>query len=239
MLMELLTLILSAVFLAYSSDWFTGGASRLAKTVGVSEFLIGVSVVAIGTSLPEIAISAYSSLTGASGIAIGNVIGSNVTNIALILGIAAILRPVVIDAEVYRDARIHVLLLAVASCWFLYSDAITRSTGLLLILAYLWYIRDGYMRHRSSHSDQKGAGCSSRRDLAMPLLQTAFGAAKMALESDEDAATLRHQVTSPGGTTEHAIRTFQEGGFETLISKALLAAAERSRELAAEFGNES
>jgi pyrroline-5-carboxylate reductase len=71
------------------------------------------------------------------------------------------------------------------------------------------------------------------------VLQTAFGAAKMALESDEDAATLRHQVTSPGGTTEHAIRTFQEGGFETLISKALLAAAERSRELAAEFGNES
>ncbi|HAJ91158.1 MAG TPA: pyrroline-5-carboxylate reductase [Gammaproteobacteria bacterium] len=70
-------------------------------------------------------------------------------------------------------------------------------------------------------------------------LQTAFGAAKIALESNEDAATLRRQVTSPGGTTEHAIRTFQEGGFEALVSKALLAAANRSRELAAEFGNES
>jgi pyrroline-5-carboxylate reductase len=69
-------------------------------------------------------------------------------------------------------------------------------------------------------------------------LQTAFGAAKMALESNEDAATLRHQVTSPGGTTEHAIRTFQEGALETLVSKALLAAATRSRELAAEFGTE-
>jgi pyrroline-5-carboxylate reductase len=70
-------------------------------------------------------------------------------------------------------------------------------------------------------------------------LQTAFGAAKMALESNEDAATLRRQVTSPGGTTEYAIRTFQEGGLEALVSKALLAAADRSRELAAEFGNES
>jgi pyrroline-5-carboxylate reductase len=69
-------------------------------------------------------------------------------------------------------------------------------------------------------------------------LQTAFGAAKMALESNEDAATLRHQVTSPGGTTEHAIRTFQEGALEALVSKALLAAATRSRELAAEFGTE-
>jgi pyrroline-5-carboxylate reductase len=70
-------------------------------------------------------------------------------------------------------------------------------------------------------------------------LQTAFGAAKMALESNEDAASLRRQVTSPGGTTEHAIHTFQEGGFESLVSKALLAAADRSRELAAKFGNES
>jgi len=70
-------------------------------------------------------------------------------------------------------------------------------------------------------------------------LQTAFGAAKMALESNEDAATLRHQVTSPGGTTEHAIRTFQEGALEALVSKALLASAKRSRELATEFGSES
>jgi len=61
----------------------------------------------------------------------------------------------------------------------------------------------------------------------------------MALESNEDAATLRRQVTSPGGTTEHAIRTFQEGALEALVSKALQAAATRSRELAAEFGSES
>ena len=68
-------------------------------------------------------------------------------------------------------------------------------------------------------------------------LQTVFGAAKMALESEEDAATLRQRVTSPGGTTERAINTFQEGGFEKLVSKALHAAAERSRELAKEFGS--
>jgi pyrroline-5-carboxylate reductase len=71
------------------------------------------------------------------------------------------------------------------------------------------------------------------------VLQTAFGAAKMALESNEDAATLRLQVTSPGGTTEHAIDTFQAGGFQVLVSKALQAAAERSRELAEKFGHES
>ena len=68
-------------------------------------------------------------------------------------------------------------------------------------------------------------------------LQTVFGAAKMALESQEDAATLRQRVTSPGGTTERAISTFHEGGFEELVSKALHAAAARSRELAEEFGS--
>ena len=68
-------------------------------------------------------------------------------------------------------------------------------------------------------------------------LQTAFGAAKMALESEEDATMLRQRVTSPGGTTERAIKALQEGGFKELMSKALHAATERSRELANEFGN--
>ena len=93
-----------------------------------------------------------------------------------------------------------------------------------------------FMEALQAAGQELGLPESTARLLA---LQTAFGAAKMALESNEDAATLRHQVTSPGGTTEHAIRTFQEGGFEALISKALLAAADRSRELAAESGNES
>jgi pyrroline-5-carboxylate reductase len=67
-------------------------------------------------------------------------------------------------------------------------------------------------------------------------LQTAFGAAKMALESVEDAAQLRHRVTSPGGTTERAIGIFQENNFEEIVLQAMQAATARSRELAAEFG---
>ena len=67
-------------------------------------------------------------------------------------------------------------------------------------------------------------------------LQTAFGAAKMVLESREDAATLRRQVTSPGGTTERAIEVFTQEGLQGMVLKALQAAAGRSRELADEFG---
>ncbi|MCA1806199.1 MAG: pyrroline-5-carboxylate reductase [Xanthomonadaceae bacterium] len=67
-------------------------------------------------------------------------------------------------------------------------------------------------------------------------LQTAFGASRMALESDEDAATLRQRVTSPGGTTEQALRVLEDGGLRSLMEQALSAAARRSRELADQFG---
>jgi len=86
------------------------------------------------------------------------------------------------------------------------------------------------------------AGC----ELGLPpqtarllTLQTAFGAAKMALESSEDAATLRKRVTSPGGTTQSALAVLQENGLADLVTRALQAAANRSRELADEFGSRS
>jgi len=87
----------------------------------------------------------------------------------------------------------------------------------------------------------QSAGCKlglPEQTARLLVLQTAFGAAKMALESTEDAATLRRRVTSPGGTTERAIEVFQGHDFETQILEALQAAADRSRELANEFGND-
>ncbi|MEN8107859.1 MAG: pyrroline-5-carboxylate reductase [Pseudomonadota bacterium] len=93
-----------------------------------------------------------------------------------------------------------------------------------------------FMEALQAAGSKLGLPADSARLLA---LQTAFGAAKMALESREDAATLRHQVTSPGGTTEQAIATFQQAGLEEIVLRAVQAAAERSRELAAEFGEEN
>jgi pyrroline-5-carboxylate reductase len=85
------------------------------------------------------------------------------------------------------------------------------------------------------------AGC----ELGLPestarllTLQTGFGAAKMALESAEDPATLRQRVTSPGGTTERAIQTFQQQNFDALVLRALEAAVARSVELADQFGKQ-
>ena len=93
-----------------------------------------------------------------------------------------------------------------------------------------------FMEALQAAGEELGLPAGTARLLA---LQTAFGAARMALESSDDAATLRHHVTSPGGTTERAIGILQDGGLAELISRAVKGAAERSRELAEEFGKRS
>jgi pyrroline-5-carboxylate reductase len=90
-----------------------------------------------------------------------------------------------------------------------------------------------FMEAMQTAGTELGLPAETARLLA---LQTAFGAARMALESPEDAATLRRHVTSPGGTTEAAINILQEGGLEDLVRRALQGAARRSKELAGEFG---
>jgi pyrroline-5-carboxylate reductase len=93
-----------------------------------------------------------------------------------------------------------------------------------------------FMEALQAAGEELGLPTGTARLLA---LQTAFGAARMALESSDDAATLRHHVTSPGGTTERAIGILQDGGLAELVSRAVQGAAERSRELAEEFGKQS
>lgn len=109
-------------------------------------------------------------------------------------------------------------------------DAVTALSG--SGPAYFFF----FMEALQAAGEELGLPAGTARLLA---LQTAFGAARMALESSDDAATLRHHVTSPGGTTERAIGILQDGGLAELISGAVKGAAERSRELAEEFGKRS
>jgi len=90
---DLLLFFLGLVVLLKGAALFTGNASRIARSLGVSDIAIGLTLVAFTTSLPELSVSVMSVLRGASGIAIGNVIGSNIANIGLVLGVAALLMP--------------------------------------------------------------------------------------------------------------------------------------------------
>ncbi len=122
-------------------NWFVDGASGIASSLGVSDAIIGLTVVAVGTSLPELATTIIAALKGMPGLAIGNVIGSNIFNIFLVLGVSAVVRPLPFGGV----TQIDLLVLTGASLlfWivgrFFRDRTITRSEGALMILLYIAY----------------------------------------------------------------------------------------------------
>jgi cation:H+ antiporter len=130
MLLDLALVVMGGGLLYKGADWLVDGAARLASTLGISPLVIGLTVVSYGTSAPELAVSLLAALEGKSGIALGNVIGSNIANIGLVLGLTAILSPPAVDAGLFRR-EIPVLLVAtLAAGPVLLNGQIDRYEGL-------------------------------------------------------------------------------------------------------------
>ena len=130
----LLTLGLGCLF--YGGNWLVRGASGLALSYGVSILIIGLTIVAIGTSMPELLVSVQAALAGKSDLAIGNVIGSNIANIGLILGATGLITPLRVKATLLRreiPIMIGITLFATA---LTLDGAISRADGVLLLLAF-------------------------------------------------------------------------------------------------------
>jgi cation:H+ antiporter len=102
MTLNLLFCVIGFMLLYYGAEWLVKGSSSLARSLGVTPVVIGLTVVAFGTSAPEFVVSLISSIKGKSMIAVGNVIGSNICNIALILGISALFRPITSSRSVVK-----------------------------------------------------------------------------------------------------------------------------------------
>lgn len=103
MLQQVLMFVLGLVVLVVGAELLVRGASRLAVSFGVSPLVVGLTVVAFGTSAPEMAVSVGSALAGSPDLAIGNVLGSNIANILLILGISALITPLLVDEQIIRQ----------------------------------------------------------------------------------------------------------------------------------------
>ncbi len=102
MLWNVIICLVGFVMLYYGAEWLVKGSSSLARSLGVTPIVIGLTVVAFGTSAPELAVSLISSIQGKSMIAVGNVVGSNICNIALVLGMAAVFQPITCHPSVVR-----------------------------------------------------------------------------------------------------------------------------------------
>ncbi len=133
-------IIVGLVLLVFGADFLVTGASNIARRLGVSEAIIGLTVVAIGTSLPELATSITAALKRHSDVALGNVVGSNVFNILGILGFTALISPVSVDAQI-RSFDIPVMVIvtiALAAILFL-RHSITKQMGAVMMSLYAAY----------------------------------------------------------------------------------------------------
>lgn len=128
--------------LVWGGDRFVDGASGVAKSLGMSEALIGLTIVAAGTSLPELATSCVSAIKGKTGIAIGNVIGSNIFNIFMVLGVTSTIMPLPFGGVTTQD--LIVMTVATLMFWFFGwrfgNRCINRWEGAVLLICYLAYV---------------------------------------------------------------------------------------------------
>ncbi len=147
-LINLLKLTIGIVFLVKGADIFISGALGIAKRMGIPDFVIGLTLIAFGTSLPELMVNIKASLEGATEMTLGNVVGSNIANILLILGIAGIIRPLSIHKTfVKKEIPLNFLsilvLFAMIGDKFLDATAkalVSRSEGLVLITTFIGYL---------------------------------------------------------------------------------------------------
>jgi cation:H+ antiporter len=133
MLLAAAAIVIGLFILVWGADRFVLGAASLARSLGVPPLLIGLTVVGFGTSTPEILVSTMAALEGSPGIAIGNALGSNIANIALILGVTALFSPLTVQSDMLR--REYPILLAVsAGAFVLLADGhLGRVDGLILL----------------------------------------------------------------------------------------------------------
>ena len=133
-------LILGLVFLIFGGDLLVRSAVSFAEKFGVSSFLIGVTVVSFGTSIPELMVSIQAAMDQAADIAIGNVLGSNIANIALVLGVSVVIRPLSITKNTYKLSWWVMLISSLLFILFLLDNVITKMEGLLLVAGLFCFI---------------------------------------------------------------------------------------------------
>jgi cation:H+ antiporter len=133
--------LVGLVLLVIGADVLVGGAARLAARFGISPLVIGLTVVAFGTSAPELAVSVTSALSpdGGADVALGNVVGSNIFNVLFILGLSALVAPLVVQRQLVRF-DVPLMILACGLCWLMALDGVVgRIDGIILFVALLAY----------------------------------------------------------------------------------------------------
>ncbi|TAK46455.1 MAG: calcium/sodium antiporter [Betaproteobacteria bacterium] len=170
--------------LYFGARWLVGAASDVARRLGVSPLLIGLTVVAVGTSLPELFVGVAASIGGHAGVSLGNVIGANALNIGLILGVAALIRPIVVSLRVLQWDLPVMFAATALLAWFSADGEVTRGEAVILLAAMLAYLGLNIAAGRRERKASALAGALEvphAASLAGDLARGAVGAAALAI----------------------------------------------------------
>ncbi len=167
LLVQIIILLIGLSLILFGANYLVDGASSIAKKFGLSEFVIGLTIVGIGTSAPEMVVSFLSSLQGKSDMAIGNVVGSNIFNTMLILGITALISPLVITRNnLRRDIPLNIavtlLLILLGINFTLFgigkADQLSRIDGLIMLAIFAWYLWKSFTKDENKNEDVEDIG---------------------------------------------------------------------------------
>lgn len=140
LIVKILLLVLGFIMLIKGADWFVDGAAGLAKKLKISEIIIGLTVVAMGTSLPEASVSISSAVKNSADLAVGNVVGSNIMNILIILGITAIISPLAVQKETMKRDLPLLIFVSAMMIFFCWNEKINRIGGIVMLAIFVLYL---------------------------------------------------------------------------------------------------
>ena len=163
MVLQIFILLAGLMLILFGANWLVDGSSSIAKRFGISEFVIGLTIVGIGTSTPEMVVSFLSSFQGKADMAIGNIVGSNIFNTMMILGVTALIAPLAITkSNLKKDIPLNIivtlLLIILGMNFTLFGkgeDQLSRLDGVILLGVFAWYIWSSF---RSDNADPKEDG---------------------------------------------------------------------------------
>ncbi|WP_271397186.1 calcium/sodium antiporter [Salinicoccus roseus] len=159
--MEYILLVIGFVLLIKGADYFVEGASNIAVKLNVSPLLVGLTIVALGTSSPEATVAILAALEGSPGVVLGNVIGSNIVNITVVVGLTALIAPLTVQSETVRKeipfamlaAIVLMILMADVALQGAGANIINRGDGIIILLffsVFLYYVFEMARKNRSS-----------------------------------------------------------------------------------------
>lgn len=158
MLIFSISIVVGLMILVLSADKFVDGASNVARHYGMPPLLIGMVIIGFGTSAPELVVSTMSALQGNPGIALGNGYGSNIVNIALILGLTALLMPIAVNSQVLKKELPILVLITFLSVGLLWDLDLSRMDAIILLLVFagimFWTIKEGMKKAKDTLADR-------------------------------------------------------------------------------------